>query len=104
VRKEDTNEESVDTIITHSSGKSIEKSEEVAENAIGSKACSLCGVSFHTVEEQRSHSKSDFHGYNLKQKMRGQKAVSEADFEKLVGGNVYGLLILPALLTLHRSG
>jgi hypothetical protein len=102
-RKEDTNEESVENIITISSKQRITKSEEVPENAIGSKACSLCGVSFHTVEEQRSHTKSDLHGYNLKQKMRGQRAVSEGDFEKLIGGNMYNLLVLPTFLTLSRS-
>ena len=29
--------------------------------------------------------RSDFHGYNLKQKMRGRKAVDEVEFERLVG-------------------
>ena len=59
----------------------------VADNAIvGAKACSLCAVTFPTVEEQRSHIRSDLHSYNLKQKIRGGKSVSEGDFEKLVGG------------------
>jgi hypothetical protein len=56
------------------------------ESAVGSKSCSLCGVTFYTVEEQRSHTRSDLHGYNLKQRIRGAKPVSEVDFEKLVGG------------------
>lgn len=56
------------------------------ESAVGSKSCSLCGVTFHTVEDQRSHIRSDLHGYNLKQRIRGAKPVSEGDFEKLVGG------------------
>lgn len=60
--------------------------EEKAETTAGSKACSLCGVKFHTVEDQRSHVRSDLHGYNLKQRIRGAKPVSENDFEKLVGG------------------
>lgn len=53
--------------------------------AAGSQACSLCGLTFSTVLDQRSHQKSDLHHYNLKQKLRGQKPVSEADFEKLIG-------------------
>lgn len=53
--------------------------------AAGSLACSLCGLTFNTVLDQRSHQKSDLHHYNLKQKLRGQKPVSEADFEKLIG-------------------
>jgi hypothetical protein len=48
-------------------------------------SCGLCGLSFPSVQEQRSHVRSDLHGYNMKQKMRGLKAVGENDFEKLVG-------------------
>ncbi|PQE30211.1 ankyrin repeat and zinc finger domain-containing protein [Rutstroemia sp. NJR-2017a WRK4] len=55
------------------------------DEAVGSKSCSLCGVTFYTVEDQKSHVRSDFHNYNLKQKIRGAKPVSEAEFEKLVG-------------------
>lgn len=54
-------------------------------SAVGSQACSLCGLTFATVLDQRGHQKSDLHHYNLKQKLRGQKPVSEADFEKLIG-------------------
>jgi hypothetical protein len=43
-------------------------------------------VTFYTVEEQRSHVRSDLHGYNLKQKIKGANPVSEGDFEKLIGG------------------
>ena len=60
--------------------------ESRTETAVGAKACSLCGVAFPTVEEQRSHIRSDMHGYNLKQRIRGAKPVSEVEFEKLVGG------------------
>ncbi|KAI0019724.1 hypothetical protein F4780DRAFT_793008 [Xylariomycetidae sp. FL0641] len=55
------------------------------ENLVGSQACSLCGLSFASVQDQRSHQKSDWHHYNLKQKLRGGKPVSEAEFEKLIG-------------------
>lgn len=58
---------------------------EKADTTAGAKACSLCGVTFHTVEDQRSHVRSDLHRYNLKQRLRGAKPVSENDFEKLVG-------------------
>ncbi|KAI1307535.1 hypothetical protein F5Y03DRAFT_352598 [Xylaria venustula] len=66
-------------------------SQDSAENAptetpvVGSQACSLCGLSFATVDDQRSHQKSDWHHYNLKLKLRGSKPVSEIEFEKLVG-------------------
>lgn len=48
-------------------------------------SCALCGLGFSGLQEQRSHVRSDLHGYNLKQKMRGKNAVTEPDFEKLVG-------------------
>ncbi len=57
-----------------------------SEDSVGSKMCSLCGVEFPTVEDQRSHVRSDLHGYNLKLKIRGAQPVSEGDFERLVGG------------------
>ena len=36
------------------------------------------------MQEQRGHVKSDWHSYNLKQRIRGGHAVTENDFEKLV--------------------
>jgi hypothetical protein len=52
---------------------------------VGVQSCSLCGLTFPTLQDQRSHIKSDFHNYNLKQKLKGIKPVSENDFERLVG-------------------
>ncbi|KAI1141058.1 hypothetical protein F5Y05DRAFT_376260 [Hypoxylon sp. FL0543] len=51
---------------------------------VGSQSCSLCALSFASVQDQRSHLKSDLHHYNLKQKLRGQNPVSENEFEKLI--------------------
>ncbi|CAK4030692.1 ankyrin repeat and zinc finger domain-containing [Lecanosticta acicola] len=48
-------------------------------------SCNLCRLTFPSLLEQRSHVRSDLHGYNIKQKMRGKKAVDEAEFERLVG-------------------
>jgi len=83
-RKDDTDEGPTQNDTETSTTESA--AEERKDNNVGSKACSLCGVTFHTVEDQRSHIRSDLHGYNLKQKLRGGKPVSEGDFEKLVGG------------------
>lgn len=55
------------------------------DNVVGAQACSLCSLSFVTVQDQRGHLKSDLHHYNLKQKLRGLSPVSEAEFEKLIG-------------------
>ncbi|KAK4561691.1 hypothetical protein LTR86_004370 [Recurvomyces mirabilis] len=48
-------------------------------------SCALCNLYFSDLQEQRSHVRSDLHGYNLKQKLRGKKAVGENEFERLVG-------------------
>lgn len=49
-----------------------------------STTCQLCGTLFPSVQEQRLHVKSDWHNYNLKQKLRGAQSVSENDFERLI--------------------
>ncbi|KAF2085225.1 hypothetical protein K490DRAFT_47193 [Saccharata proteae CBS 121410] len=61
------------------------KAEPPDNSPANATACGLCNLTFPSLQEQRSHVRSDLHGYNLKQKMRGLKPVSEADFEKLVG-------------------
>jgi len=62
---------------------------EPPETEYGSPAkamsCNLCSMSFATVAEQRGHVRSDLHGYNLKQRMKGMQPVSEMDFERLIG-------------------
>ena len=47
-------------------------------------ACALCGSSFPGLAEQRSHFRSDWHGYNLKRKHHSLPTVDEASFEKIV--------------------
>lgn len=61
--------------------------EEIPETADRTKppaSCHLCGVTFQNVPEQRHHIRSDWHGYNLKQKLKGLHGVDEAQFDKLV--------------------
>ncbi|KAL9123416.1 MAG: hypothetical protein Q9187_000017 [Circinaria calcarea] len=52
---------------------------------VASRACALCGISFLDLSEKRSHAKSDWHRYNLKEKLKGHKPIQETEFEKLVG-------------------
>ncbi|KAF7927443.1 uncharacterized protein EAE97_010118 [Botrytis byssoidea] len=86
-RKDDSNDSSDDTYQadTNSPTDTAERIIQTKPGDVGSKSCSLCGVTFYTVEDQKSHVRSDFHNYNLKQKIRGAKAVTEIEFEKLVG-------------------
>jgi hypothetical protein len=74
-----------ETIAAAESAASLPTESSSDSNLVGTQACSLCGLTFTTVIDQRGHLKSDLHHYNLKQKLRGQKPVSEAEFEKLVG-------------------
>ncbi|KAK8089971.1 VMS1-like protein [Apiospora hydei] len=55
------------------------------DNLPGSQSCSLCSLAFASVEDQRGHQKSDLHHYNLKQKLRGNKPVTENEFDSLIG-------------------
>ncbi|KAF5724134.1 Found in mitochondrial proteome [Fusarium mundagurra] len=84
VLKSDTDAEA-EAIAAAESTKTSSESASSDPNLVGTQACSLCGLTFTTVIDQRGHLKSDFHHYNLKQKLRGQKPVSETEFEKLVG-------------------
>ncbi|KAF2719473.1 hypothetical protein K431DRAFT_228700 [Polychaeton citri CBS 116435] len=59
-------------------------SERQDGTVVSATACSLCNLAFSSLQDQRSHVRSDLHGYNLKQKLRGKKTVSEVDFERLV--------------------
>ena len=58
---------------------------EDGDGAKAATSCALCGLTFADSQEQRSHVRSDLHGYNIKQRMHGKKAVGEAEFERLVG-------------------
>ena len=49
-----------------------------------STTCQLCGTISSSVQEQRLHVKTDWHNYNLKQKIKSAQSVSENEFEKLV--------------------
>ncbi|KAI4185164.1 MAG: hypothetical protein LQ346_005962, partial [Caloplaca aetnensis] len=49
-----------------------------------STSCVLCSAKFYDIQEQRRHVKSDWHAYNLKQKLRSHKPVTEVEFDKLV--------------------
>ncbi|KAI5843437.1 hypothetical protein DFP73DRAFT_573645 [Morchella snyderi] len=51
-----------------------------------STSCALCKITNKTVAEQRAHARSDIHNFNLKRKVRGQPAVTEAEFEDLLEG------------------
>ena len=51
-----------------------------------STSCLLCGATFQNIQGQRRHAKSDWHAYNLKQKLNGRNQVTENEFEQLIDG------------------
>ena len=82
-----------DSTISPSTDKSSPHASEAAqetnvETLIGpvkpSTTCQLCDITSSSVHEQRLHVKTDWHNYNLKQKIKGAQTVSENEFEKLV--------------------
>ena len=44
-------------------------------------SCSTCGVSFDSIQEQREHFKLDWHRFNIANKLKNQKPISEEQFE-----------------------
>lgn len=58
--------------------------EGIQSSVTAATSCGLCDLKFGSLQDQRSHVRSDLHGYNLKQKLRGKKAVTEIEFETLV--------------------
>ncbi|KAK4546510.1 hypothetical protein LTR36_001727 [Oleoguttula mirabilis] len=64
---------------------SLNRSDGNDEGHKAATSCTLCGLAFADLQEQRSHIRSDLHGYNIKQKLRGKTPVGEAEFEQLVG-------------------
>ncbi|KAI9879607.1 MAG: hypothetical protein M1830_007967 [Pleopsidium flavum] len=68
-----------------SDGKFSEKENNPDGTIAASTSCALCDVAFSNVAEQRSHVRSDFHGYNLKQRLKGLKTVDETGFDRLIG-------------------
>ncbi|KAF2730664.1 hypothetical protein EJ04DRAFT_585345 [Polyplosphaeria fusca] len=71
--------------IATSANEISEKAETKDGGPAKATTCNLCNLSFVSVTEQRNHVRSDLHGYNLKQKLKGLNSVGEADFEKLIG-------------------
>lgn len=49
------------------------------------RACNIClGIIFLDVDQQRAHFRSDWHRYNVKNRLNGGQPVSEADFNQLI--------------------
>lgn len=48
-------------------------------------SCALCKVVLLNVQEQRDHTRSDHHRYNLKAQLRGNETLDEIQFTKAVG-------------------
>jgi len=73
--------QTVDQYTDNASGSARISRDEVSQV---STTCLLCSASFVNVEEQRQHVKSDWHNFNLKQKVKGVERVTETEFEKLI--------------------
>ena len=74
-----------ETIPPRSNGVATGATGQLEGTTKASTSCVLCGANFLNVQEQRRHVKSDWHSYNLKQKLKRFAPVDENEFEKLVG-------------------
>lgn len=63
------------------------KNESYAGEKLGM-SCSICQVTFDSVEIQREHFKLDWHRFNLKQKILDKPIMSEEAFEETISGEV----------------
>lgn len=49
------------------------------------RACNIClGITFLDVDQQRAHFRSDWHRYNVKNRLKGGQPVAESDFNQLI--------------------
>ncbi|KAE9399862.1 hypothetical protein BT96DRAFT_965488 [Gymnopus androsaceus JB14] len=51
------------------------------------RACNIClGIAFLDIDQQRAHFRSDWHRYNVKNRLKGGQPVAESDFNQLIDG------------------
>ena len=77
-------QDSIESSQKHDGHRSKPEKEAADPEAKVSTSCQLCGASFENVHEQRLHVKSDWHNYNVKQKIRGGQSATGIEFEKLI--------------------
>ncbi|KAL4112462.1 hypothetical protein QTP88_016247 [Uroleucon formosanum] len=56
------------------------KNLEIEKNYLLGMHCTTCQIAFEQSEEHRAHYKSDWHRYNLKQKIRNRQTIDEPKF------------------------
>ncbi|KAI5856248.1 hypothetical protein BZA05DRAFT_428763 [Tricharina praecox] len=61
-----------------------------SETPGGATSCALCSITTPSVQQQRQHYRSDLHRFNTKLKARGQPAVGENEFERLLEQQLEG--------------
>ena len=55
----------------------------------GTLRCTACpNAAFETVEEQRTHFKSDWHRYNAKARLEGKNAVGQEEWDNMIEGEL----------------
>lgn len=59
--------------------KYVSESEDIKCYSLGLH-CTTCQIAFEFFEEHRAHYKSDWHRYNLKQKIRNRQTIDEQKF------------------------
>ena len=61
----------------------VQSIEDMSKLTISSnKSCSTCVVTFDSTDDQRAHFKLDWHRFNIANKLKGLKAITEEQFEE----------------------
>ncbi|KAI5287188.1 hypothetical protein KEM54_006179 [Ascosphaera aggregata] len=64
---------------------SSKNSQDSAADIAAATSCSLCQVQTTNSQDQRDHTRSDHHRYNLKARLRGNRTFDEAEFNRAIG-------------------
>lgn len=71
----------------------LEEEEEDRESkkndAVQRFSCSTCRATFESLQDQRSHFKSDFHRFNIKLSIAGKDTVKEEDFDETTSDSLF---------------
>ncbi|PIA49857.1 hypothetical protein AQUCO_01300538v1 [Aquilegia coerulea] len=83
--------ESFETTTINEESSIEEKNNKVEEENVfvPSWSCHTCKSDFDSLQDQRSHFKSDFHRFNVKLKIAGKSSIKEEDFDESASDSLF---------------
>ncbi|KAF8379343.1 hypothetical protein HHK36_028777 [Tetracentron sinense] len=80
-------ESSVDAI--NEDQKEDERDDQKSKKVVPRWSCNTCKAEFESLQDQRSHFKSDIHRFNVKLSIAGKTTVKEEDFDELTSDSLF---------------